>query len=102
MILRAALLPPPPPPLRLQILVIDQAVSIYSGTGHTEHSSSHSHELGGEKDGVLIRLALLVALSVHSLLEGLGVGATTNPYGLLFAIGVHKVCQEDAQGGESF
>ncbi|CBJ25853.1 conserved unknown protein [Ectocarpus siliculosus] len=68
--------------------------------GHTndDHSGdgdhlrgAHAHGLGEEGDGVWVRLALLLALSVHSVMEGLGVGAeATKAYDLLFAIGVHK------------
>lgn len=58
------------------------------GGGHDHHS----HGLGAEGDAVWVRLALLLALSVHSVMEGLGVGAkATRAYSLLFAIGVHKV-----------
>lgn len=61
------------------------------GGGHGGHGG-HSHGLGEVGDGVWVRLALLLALSVHSVMEGLGVGAkSTKAYNLLFAIAVHKV-----------
>ncbi|CAM9844965.1 unnamed protein product [Choristocarpus tenellus] len=51
----------------------------------------HSHELGGKDTGVLTRVALLLALSVHSVMEGLGLGADSGKmYNMLFAIAVHK------------
>ena len=59
---------------------------------NSEGRRGHSHGLGSPGDGVLVRVALLLALSVHSILEGLGVGAkSTKAYNLLFAIGIHKV-----------
>ena len=78
-----------------------------AGLAHThEHDHGHvghSHGLGGERDGVWVRVALLLALSVHSVMEGLGVGAnSTKAYNLLFAIGVHKVsggCGAHVGGG---
>eukprot|EP00752_Nemacystus_decipiens_P008629 g7706.t1 len=61
------------------------------GGGRPPHQHHHSHGLGGQEDGIWIRLALLIALSVHSVMEGLGVGAKeTKAYNLLFAIAVHK------------
>lgn len=58
------------------------------GNGH----GGHSHGLGSEGDGVWVRIALLLALSVHSIMEGLGVGAkSTKAFNLLFAIALHKV-----------
>ncbi|CAN0357561.1 unnamed protein product [Ascophyllum nodosum] len=58
---------------------------------NSEGRRGHSHGLGSPGDGVLVRVALLLALSVHSILEGLGVGAkSTKAYNLLFAIGIHK------------
>lgn len=60
------------------------------GNGHPR--PHHSHGLGGEDDGIWVRLALLIALSVHSVMEGLGVGAKeTKAYNLLLAIACHKV-----------
>ncbi|CAM9916320.1 unnamed protein product [Ectocarpus sp. 13 AM-2016] len=62
-----------------------------SGSNGDHLGGTHAHGLGEEGDGVWVRLALLLALSVHSVMEGLGVGAeATKAYDLLFAIGVHK------------
>ncbi|CAM9241768.1 unnamed protein product [Ectocarpus sp. 12 AP-2014] len=62
-----------------------------SGSNGDHLGGAHAHGLGEEGDGVWVRLALLLALSVHSVMEGLGVGAeATKAYDLLFAIGVHK------------
>lgn len=76
--------------------VSNGSLAVGSGTGHDSRHPGlhhHSHGLGSEGDGVWVRLALLIALSVHSVMEGLGVGAKeTKAYSLLFAIGVHKVC----------
>lgn len=68
----------------------DEQHTYVNGGGHGH--GGHSHGLGSASDGVWVRLALLIALSVHSVMEGLGVGAkSTKAYNLLFAIGAHKV-----------
>lgn len=60
----------------------------HGGGGHV----GHSHGMGVAGDGVMVRLALLLALSVHSVMEGLGLGArSTKAWNLLFAIFIHKV-----------
>lgn len=65
---------------------------LHANAHGTRGHVGHSHGLGVAGDGVWVRLALLLALSVHSVMEGLGLGArSTNAYNLLFAIGVHKV-----------
>lgn len=69
------------------------------GDHHHHVGHAHAHELGVKGDGVWVRVALLLALSVHSVMEGLGVGATaTKAYNLLFAIAVHKVRGERKRG----
>lgn len=62
------------------------------GHSHSHGHGGHSHGLGVAGDGVWVRVALLLALSVHSVMEGLGLGArSSRAYNLLFAILVHKV-----------
>eukprot|EP00903_Cladosiphon_okamuranus_P018110 g16665.t2 len=61
------------------------------GGGNGRPHDSLSHGLVGEDDGICVRFALLIALSVHSVMEGLGVGAEKRKaYNLLFAIACHK------------
>lgn len=55
------------------------------------HSHGHSH-LGGSNSGSLaVAMVLFVALSFHSVLEGLGIGAQTeSAWGVFLAIVLHK------------
>lgn len=55
--------------------------------------------MGVAGDGVTTRLALLLALSVHSVMEGLGLGArSSKAWNLLFAIFIHKVHPRGGEG----
>lgn len=64
----------------------------HSSGGVVEDHHGHSHDFVSAGDGVLTRCAVLLALSLHSVMEGLGIGASTGKaYNLLFAIGTHKV-----------
>lgn len=64
----------------------------YGSGGIGEDHHGHSHDFVSAGDGVLTRCAVLLALSLHSVMEGLGIGASTGKaYNLLFAIGTHKV-----------
>ncbi|RLN20646.1 hypothetical protein BBJ28_00018956 [Nothophytophthora sp. Chile5] len=66
-----------------------------AGSSNVRHShAGHSH-LGGGAHGdagsLAVAMVLFIALSFHSVLEGLGIGAQTqSAWGVFFAIVVHK------------
>ncbi|CAM9488220.1 unnamed protein product [Discosporangium mesarthrocarpum] len=59
--------------------------------GHVHPGHVDLHELGGKDAGVLTRVLMMAALSVHAVLEGLALGARpTKGFNILFAIALHK------------
>lgn len=60
---------------------------------HTSHGHAHlgGLETGGSGNSPAVALVLFLALSFHSVLEGLGIGAqTTSAWGVFLAIVLHK------------
>lgn len=74
----------------------ERATSVAAGSNvkfkrRTGHAHGHAH-LGGSNSGSLaVAMVLFVALSFHSVLEGLGIGAQTEAaWGVFLAIVLHK------------
>jgi zinc transporter ZupT len=74
--------------------------------GHS-HNHGHSHGHGKHADGVMRNSSIIAfwgALMVHSTVEGLGIGVTSDveQFAIVFAILIHKVFESLALSGTLF
>ncbi|KAG6613095.1 Zinc (Zn2)-Iron (Fe2) Permease (ZIP) family [Phytophthora cinnamomi] len=77
-------------------LDVDDEEQALAAASNVRHSHSHSHGPGQQADeadagSLAVAMVLFVALSFHSVLEGLGIGAQTETaWGVFLAIIMHK------------
>ncbi|EFA78051.1 zinc/iron permease [Heterostelium album PN500] len=104
----AASTPTPNPENETTILIStgDSGITLSSYQGLNEHGHGHHHNSGinngkSHQSNVSQATIFMIALSVHSIFDGLGLGAETNPndfYGLLVAVIAHKALDGFALG----
>ncbi|PHJ24205.1 metal cation zip family protein [Cystoisospora suis] len=63
-----------------------------------EHERNRGSRPGGKARDLLVSSALMLALSFHSLMEGVTLGTTLNPQLVAFAVLVHKALESFALG----